>query len=451
VHGVDGAGKGETVNLLHSWLDPRHMKTRAFGPPNEQERQQPRVIRYYDALPSKGEIGILFGSWYANPLLDRAYRRTKQSELDQSIEAIVRFETMLAEEGALLLKFWLHLAKPAQKARLKELEKDPDTSWRVTKEDWDRFEHYGAFRKVSEHALQHSSTENAPWIVVEGSDARYRELTIGKAIEQAIRQRLDEGKHRKTAAQPTRTAKLVAPKDEITLINQLDLSLKVDEEAYESQLARLQGQLNKLSRKARFQHEHAAVVVFEGNDAAGKGGNIRRIVHALDARRYDVIPTAAPSEEERGYPYLWRFARHVPTRGRFTLYDRSWYGRVLVERVENLCSQNDWQRAYSEINDFEQQLVEHGIVVVKFWLAVSKDEQLRRFEERKRTGFKRFKITQEDYRNRKQWDAYERAALDMFDQTSTDEAPWTLVEANDKHYARLKVLSTIVRALEAAL
>ena len=455
VHGVDGAGKSETVNLMHSWLDPRHIKTRAFGPIDDAKCPLPRIARFYDALPQKGQMGILFGAWYADPLLDRTYRRTKQSELDQRLEEIVRFETMLVEEGALLLKFWLHLSKAGQKKRLRELEKDPETSWRVGKRDWDHFEHYDAFRKVSEHALQRTSTEKALWTVVESSDARYRQLTVGRAIEEAMRERLAErqraARRRRPLAHSVRTATVVAPKDQRNLLGALDLSLRADKKEYERELSRLQGELNQLSRKPAFAREHAAVVVFEGNDAAGKGGNIRRIVEALDARSYDVIPTAAPNEEERGYPYLWRFARHVPTRGRFTLYDRSWYGRVLVERVEGLCSREDWLRGYSEINDFEQQLTDHGIVVVKFWLAISKHEQEQRFAERTRTGFKRFKITKEDYRNRKKWDAYEQAALDMFDQTSTDEAPWTLVEANDKQYARLKVLSTLVRALERAL
>lgn len=450
VHGVEGAGKGETVNLLHSWLDPRHLKTRAFGPLDEAASPLPRVARFYDALPARGQIGIMFGSWYADPLLDRAYRRSKQSELEQRLEEIVRFETMLVEEGALLLKFWLHLSRAGQKKRLKALAADPITSWRVGKTDWEHYRRYAAIRKVSEHALQRTSTEKTPWTVVDGSDARYRELTVGRAIAAALEARLAADQEEPTV-HSVRSAAVLAPQEEPTLLSSLDLTSRVDKNVYESELGRLQGELSRLSRKSRFRRSHAAVVVFEGNDAAGKGGSIRRTVEALDARVYDVIPTAAPSEEERRYPYLWRFARHLPTRGRFTLYDRSWYGRVLVERVEGLCRPADWQRAYSEINDYEEQLTEHGIVLVKLWLAISKDEQLKRFEERKQTGFKRFKITEEDYRNRERWDAYERAALDMFDQTSTDRAPWTLVEANDKHYARLKVLGTIVSALQDAL
>jgi polyphosphate kinase 2 (PPK2 family) len=205
-----------------------------------------------------------------------------------------------------------------------------------------------------------------------------------------------------------------------------------------------------LTRDAKFK-DITVIAMFEGNDAAGKGGAIRRITSALDARQYNIVPIAAPTEEERAQPYLWRFWRHIPRRGRVTIFDRSWYGRVLVERVEGFCSKTDWMRAYSEINDFEAQLVRHNIVVVKFWLTISKEEQLRRFKEREKIGFKRFKITEEDWRNREKWDAYEQAVCDMVDRTSTEIAPWTLVEANDKNFARIKILKTLCRQIEAAM
>ena len=193
------------------------------------------------------------------------------------------------------------------------------------------------------------------------------------------------------------------------------------------------------------------LTVFEGIDAAGKGGSIRRITGALDARFYEVIATAAPTEEERAQPYLWRFWRHMPRLGRLAIFDRSWYGRVLVERVEGFCSQSDWMRAYSEINDFEEQLIRNRTVLVKFWLSISKEEQLKRFKEREAIGFKRFKLTADDWRNREKWDQYENAVCDMIDRTGTEIAPWTLVEANDKNYARIKVLKTLCNRLEAVL
>ena len=220
--------------------------------------------------------------------------------------------------------------------------------------------------------------------------------------------------------------------------------------AYETELAQWQGKLAELSRDPRMR-QCALICAFEGVDAAGKGGAIRRVTAALDARQYQIIPVAAPSDEERAQPYLWRFWRHIPRLGRITIFDRTWYGRVLVERVEKFCSEEDWRRAYSEINDFEQQLVDGGAVLVKFWLQISREEQLRRFKEREKVAFKRFKITEEDWRNREKWDAYHDAVCDMVDQTSTAHAPWTLVEANDKRHARIKVLKTICSQLESAM
>ena len=191
--------------------------------------------------------------------------------------------------------------------------------------------------------------------------------------------------------------------------------------------------------------------MFEGQDAAGKGGAIRRITQALDARYYHIIPVAAPTEEEREQPYLWRFWRHLPRQGHFTVFDRSYYGRVLVERVEGFCREEDWMRAYAEINDFEEQLDMSGVIIAKYWLAITPEEQLQRFRAREKTGYKRFKITDDDWRNRKQWPQYERAVCDMIDRTSTDFAPWTLVEANDKYHARLKILKTLCQRIEEKL
>jgi polyphosphate kinase 2 (PPK2 family) len=234
------------------------------------------------------------------------------------------------------------------------------------------------------------------------------------------------------------------------ILKALDLTQKIEKKKFQEELEKYQGKLALLTRDAKFK-DMTVITVFEGNDAAGKGGSIRRITSAVDARQYEVVPIAAPTEEERAQPYLWRFWRHIPRKGRVTIFDRSWYGRVLVERVEGFCSPADWMRAYQEINDFEAQLVRHNIVVVKFWLTISKEEQLRRFEERKKTGFKRFKITDEDWRNREKWDDYEQAICDMVDRTSTQISPWTLVEANDKNFARIKVLKTLCQRIEAAM
>jgi len=447
IGGVDGAGKGETLNILNEWMDPRHIRTVAFDEPTDEEAERPRMWRFWRALPPKGKIGILFGHWYTQPVVDRVYGAIRQARLAQNIEDIVRFERMLTDEGALLLKFWFHLSKAQQKKRLKSLEKDRATRWRVTDTDWERFKLYDKFRRVSEFTLRNTSSAEAPWVVVEGADAYYRNLTVGKTLLAAMRERLDQKPVRRVE---DRVPPIPRALDRRDVLNSLDLSLALDVKQYAAARAAYQGRLNRLSRHPKFA-KRSAILVFEGNDAAGKGGAIRRVTAALDARQYHIVPTAAPSEEERAQPYLWRFWRHVPRRGRFAIFDRSWYGRVLVERVEGLCTEADWARAYGEINDFEQQLTDNGAIVLKFWLAIGKDEQYRRFEEREKTAFKRFKITPEDWRNREKWEAYEAAVCDMVDRTSTAIAPWTLVEANDKHYARIKILRTVCERIEQAL
>ncbi len=446
IGGVDGAGKGETVNLLNEWMDPRHIHAHAMGEPSDEESERPPMWRFWRSLPPKGRIGIFFGSWYTAPIVQRVMGQTKANRLAQSIGEINRFEKMLTDEGALILKFWFHLSKDAQKKRLKSLEKDPKTRWRVTDTDWERFKIYDKFRKVSEYALRETSTGEAPWIVVEGADARYRGMTVGKILLEAIRKRLD---HPATPAQPN-VAPLQAPIDKLDVLDKLNMSQKLSKKAFDRDLEKYQGKLNLLTRDQRFRHM-SVIAVFEGADAGGKGGAIRRITGALDARYYRITPVAAPTEEERAQPYLWRFWRHIPRRGMVAIFDRSWYGRVLVERVEKFCPENDWMRAYSEIIDFEEQLVASNTVLVKFWLAITQEEQLRRFKEREEIGFKRFKITEEDWRNREKWDQYQDAVCDMVDRTSTESAPWVLVEANDKNFARIKVLKTLCQHIEAAM
>lgn len=449
INGVDGAGKGETVNVLNEWLDTRHVQNHAFGPPTEEERDRPFMWRFWRALPPKGKIGILFGNWYTQPIVARATGNLSTGALDAAVERVNHFERMLCDEGALVLKFWFHLSKSAQKKRLTALAKNKATRWRVTKTDWKNFARYDRFAKVSERVLRQTSSGAAPWLVVEGGCPNYRTLTVATQVLKSLKERLGDGKAKappKAAAVPP----LVPSVDGVRILQTLDFKNKrLSKVRFEKHLPTRLQRLNALSRSDAFK-ERSVVIVLEGNDAAGKGGTIRRITSALDARQYGVIQIASPTEEERAQPYLWRFWRHVPSRGRFTIYDRSWYGRVLVERVEGFCTKDAWMRAYGEMNDFELQLKEHGIVLVKLWLAVTKDEQLRRFKDREKTRFKRFKITAEDWRNRDKWDDYELAASDMIDRTSTSFAPWTIVEANDKHYARAKALDTVCDAIESS-
>ncbi|MCS6900077.1 MAG: polyphosphate:AMP phosphotransferase [Myxococcales bacterium] len=452
ISGVDGAGKGETVNLLNEWMDPRHVQVHAMGKPTDEEDDRPRMWRFWRALPPRGKTGIFFGSWYTDPIVHRVLNLSDDRTLDHQIGEILRFERMLHDEGVLVLKFWFHLGKKVQKKRLKTLEKDPRTRWRVTPQDWKNFERYDDFRTISERVLRETSTGAAPWQVVEGLDANYRNLTVGNAILSALRRRFAEedrppAERRRSTAAP---APLTPSIDQVHLLDKLDLSRKLDKDTYETKLEEQQGRLNLLTRHKNFR-KRALICVFEGADAAGKGGSIRRITAALDARFYKVIPIAAPTEEEKAQPYLWRFWRHIPGHGNVLIFDRSWYGRVLVERVEGFCAEEDWMRAYGEINDFEEQLTQANMIVAKFWLQISKEEQLARFEERQAIDFKRFKITEEDWRNREKWDLYQIAASDMIERTNTKHAPWTLVEANDKRFTRIKILDTLCDRLEKAL
>jgi polyphosphate:AMP phosphotransferase len=445
--GVDGGGKGDVVNLLLEWMDPRHVQVHAMGEPSDEERSRPPMWRFWRALPPKGKTGIFFGSWYTAPIVDRVYGRITGAELTRALGEITRLERMLVDEGAVVVKLWMHLTKKAQRKRFRKLESRKATAWRVTREDWRNHEHYDGFREVSERVLRETSTAEAPWYVIEASDTRYRDLTVARTLLQALTQRLERGKR----ATPVRAAPPAPPAiDARNVIEELDLSRRLSDVRYAKLLPELQGRLNALARDKRFRRL-ALVIAFEGPDAAGKGGAIQRVTGALDARQYDVVPIAAPTEEERAQPYLWRFWRHLPRKGHVTLFDRTWYGRVLVERVEGLAADPDWMRAYREIVDFEESISRSGVVVVKFWLAITKEEQLARFRAREKTPFKRFKITREDWRNRAKWAAYERAVCDMVDRTSTNPAPWHLVEANDKKWARVKVLETICKVVESAL
>ncbi|MGQ5521708.1 polyphosphate:AMP phosphotransferase [Chitinimonas sp. PSY-7] len=445
INGVDAAGKGETVNLLNEWMDPRLIDTHAFGDICGDEEQYPPMWRYWRALPAKGRIGILFGSWYSDAVFTQFQADKDTAALPARLDEIIRFETMLAEEGIVLLKLWFHLGKKAQKTRLTELEKDPRTRWRVGERDWEHCKHYDAYRQLAETVLMRTSTGAAPWMVVEGENERYRNLTVGKLLLEALQQGMA-----KAAPHHTPKSPLLTPRDGLRILDRLVLNQPLSKTDYTDQLETLQGRLNTLSRHPKLR-EHGVLVVFEGNDAAGKGGTIRRVTGALDARQYHVHPIAAPTQEELAQPYLWRFWRRLPRQGRFAIFDRSWYGRVLVERVEGFAAEPDWMRAYAEINDFEQQLHDAGYIVVKFWLAIDADEQLKRFQAREETGFKRFKITDDDWRNREKWPAYREAVHDMVERTSTPAAPWLLIEANNKYYARIKVLRCLCEAIEARL
>jgi len=449
ISGVDGGGKGDVINRLNEWLDAHYMRTIALSSPTDEELERPKFWRYWRTLPAKGTIGVYVGSWYSDPIAQRVYQKIDNNALQSELIQINQLEQLLSDDNALIIKCWLHLKKDAQVKRLKALAKDPATKWRVTDKDRQHLGMYDEFISVAEQVLTETSKAYAPWLIVEGSDIRYSSLTVGQHILERIERHI-QNYNESVAINNGREKTLNSEVEQYNLLDALDLSLKLEKSDYKKQLEKYQGKLNELTRHA-LAAKRSSILVFEGWDAAGKGGAIRRLTEAMDARHYQVIPIAAPTDEERAHPYLWRFWRHIPRAGQVTIYDRSWYGRVLVERVEGLAKINQWQRAYSEIVNFEEAMLAHGIVLLKFWLHIDRDEQMKRFKSREQISFKQFKITEDDYRNRNKWDDYQKAVNEMIARTSTSKAPWLLIEANDKNYARIKIIKAYCERLEKML
>lgn len=447
INGSDGAGKGEVLNRLYDWLDDHFVETLSYGAPTDEERARPGAWRYWRDMPAKGRIGLVLGSWHHRALRNRALGRIDKTAYDNVLEEMNRSEEMLRREGVHLLKIWLYLDEREARRRLADLREEDGAMRKPVVLEWDEINTSKARARLNDAALEmieFTSTGDAPWAVVPAQDPHYRDAAVGDLVLQALTRAVaDAPVAARTRAVAAPAAALARP----SLVSSLDLSHKADAATYSRDLRALQRRLTEATTRKSFR-DRGLVLAFEGNDAAGKGGSIRRVREALDPRRFRVHGIAAPTQEEHARPYLWRFWRNIPRRGETAIFDRSWYGRVLVERVEGFASNEEWMRAYQEINDFERQLSEAGYVVVKLWLAISQEEQLRRFEDREAKPFKRYKLTPDDWRNREKWPLYEAAMTDMVDRTSSRAAPWTLVEANDKKFARLKVLRTIVERLE---
>ena len=452
INGSDGAGKGEFLDRLYEWLDPHSLDTLSYASPTQDERQRPPYWRFWRDMPGHGRIGVVLGSWYHPPLDGRARDLLDETEFTQALVDINEFETMLAAEGVMLLKLWLYLPDKEAQRRLKKVLRADGSRRRPVVIEWNHIDTKKERKRLNEAGLEMAditSTGQAPWHVVAGDNDRYRDVAAGMLLldlllkAAAETEQAAKAKPPKPKAAPKRRIPLKSP----TVISALDLTKSLDPDSYREELRHYQHALTRITTSKSFR-ERGLVIAMEGNDAAGKGGAILRIREALDPRAFRVHGVSAPTDEERAHPYLWRFWRRIPMRGQSAIFDRTWYGRVLVERVEGFCSEADWLRAYDEIKDFERHLARADYTVVKFWLAISKDEQLARFQAREDTPVKRYKITPDDWRNRDKWDAYEQAVNDMVNLTSTSRAPWTLVEANDKYYSRVKVLRTIVEALE---
>ncbi|MHC5025555.1 MAG: polyphosphate:AMP phosphotransferase [Planctomycetota bacterium] len=449
VEGDDRLACDEVLNLLQSWLDPRHVETNAFTRPSESERMRPRFWRYWRVLPAHGRVGVFSNEWTRHAIVDRVLDEIDDGGLEIRLGLIRRFEQALADNATVVIKFWLHLPHEDLQKRVKAAKKDPDRVWRFHDEDERIVRHYDEAVVHIETALRRTSTGDTPWHIVESRCTRHRNLAIGSRLLETIRRRLDRDEAPATAG-AIAAAPVTTAGDVQTILDTVDLSVALDKKAYTKKLQEQQRRVHEAAR-ATLEAGLATVLVFEGWDAAGKGGAIRRLVGAMKAQQYRVVPIGAPNEEERARHYLWRFWRHLPRPGRVLIFDRSWYGRVLVERVEGFAPEEAWRRAYAEINDFEDQLIDHGMALCKFWLHIDKDEQLRRFEERERTPFKKFKITDDDWRNREKWDAYEAAVNEMVVRTSSSRAPWHLVASNDKRHARVDVVGRVADAMEAAV
>jgi polyphosphate:AMP phosphotransferase len=448
IAGMDGADKGEVVHHLNEWLDPRGIDTHTFWNPSTEEEERPRYWRFWRTLPARGRIGIYFGAWYNDLLQARTCGRISAVRLESELARIAAFERMLVEDGALIVKFWCHLSEKDQRRRLKARRKTPDRGLVVEARGGKPSRFYAKFVAAGETIIRRTDTGFAPWRLVESVQDRYRDLAAGQLLLEALQAKLAQRAKVKPSASKSKSTHVGRVR--ATVLDTVDLTRSLSKKAYGKQLPELQAKLNRLTWKA-FKRKMSSLLVFEGWDAAGKGSAIRRITEAVDARLFRVVPVAAPSEEERAQHYLWRFWRQLPRAGMVTIFDRSWYGRVLVERVEGFAARSEWQRAYHEINEFERQLAEHGIVVLKFWLHISAQEQLERFRKREQVAHKNYKITAEDYRNRKQWAQYEQAVHDMVSHTSTQYAPWSLISGNDKQVARVDILRTFIEALEKSL
>ncbi len=450
--GWDAAGKGESIAKLVERLDPRGVKVHPISAPLAEELLRPFLWRFWTRIPGRGEMAVFDRSWYGRVMVERVEKLLKPEQWRSAYNEIAQFERMLTDDGTVIVKFWLHISEKEQKKRFKEIEKSKYDSWRVTKEDWEHHKQYDEYAEAAEEMFERTNTAYAPWTIVEATDKRYRLIKIFKTLADAMQTALN-AKAGQPAA-PKRVARasvsVQALKEMETVLDKVDLTLALKRKDYEEQLKEYQFRLRQLEFRC-FEERRAVIIGYEGWDAAGKGGNIRRITEALDPRGYSVIPIAAPKGDDATHHYLWRFWRQIPKAGHLAIFDRTWYGRVLVERVEGFCTDAEWRRAYQEINEFELSLTNYGTIVVKFWLHISKEEQLRRFKEREKIEYKQYKITEEDWRNREKWDAYRQAVVDTLQNTSTTYAPWTIVEANDKLWARIRTLRTIVEAIDRGL
>lgn len=454
--GWSAAGKGSLLSDVILTLDPRGFKVYSTVAADSAESRKPLLWRYWTKIPAQGQMALFDRSWYQELYIALVEQGISERELKRRTDAVNTMERQLADEGYLIVKFFLHISQKEQRQRFESLAGSKNTSWRVTDQDWKRNKQYDRYYKAADSMLKDTDTHHAPWHVIPSHDKRYALYQIYSTLVNSIEEALEK-KEQKQEVLPAlenlsdepvtiRPFPLVAsPK-----LKEVPLDAKLSKEEYEQALSKAQKKLYKLHNRL-YREKVPVIVAYEGWDAAGKGGNIKRVAAALDPRGYEVVPIAAPTKEELAHHYLWRFWNNLPKTGHIAIFDRTWYGRVMVERIEGFCSQESWQRAYQEINEFERELYDWGAVIVKFWLHIDKEEQLRRFNDRMNTPEKRWKITDEDWRNREKWDQYEQAVDEMITRTSTKFAPWHIIKSQDKKFARIQALELLISAIEEKL
>ncbi len=451
--GYGASGKGVQIGELIKALDPRGFEVYAVKNETEEEKMYPFMWRFWTKLPANGRIAIYDSSWYRRVLADRFDKKVRKGELGDTYRSICSFEEQLTSSGMVMIKIFLAIDKKEQKKRFDKLLASEETAWRVSRDDLKRHKNFEKYEKLHEEMLTRTDTDYAPWNIVEAVDRRFATAKVFAIVVRILEEKLKEAKRQKKAAKEAKKQPdFCLPNERLkeSILGKTDLGLSYTKEEYKKKLGRLQKKMEKLHGEL-YRRRIPVVLGFEGWDAGGKGGAIKRLTERMDPRGYVVHPTASPNDIERAHHYLWRFWTDMPKAGHVTIFDRTWYGRVMVERIEGFCTKQEWQRAYKEMNDMEKDLTDSGAVVLKFWMQIDKDEQARRFKARQENPEKQWKITDEDWRNREKWDQYEEAVDEMLIRTSTPNAPWIVVEGNDKYYARIKVLETVVKAIEERL
>ena len=444
VEGWGTAGKGSVIGEVIQNIDPRFFKVATFDKPTDEEKRKPFLCRYFTKIPEAGKFMFFDSGWMDEVTGAELHNKLKSKEYEQRIDSIRRFERQLTDNGYVVLKFFCHISQKEQKKRIEALESDVDTRWRVSDNDKWQNKHYDKCLEVFDKYMEATNAPSAPWYIIESKSKKWAELQVLETLTQGI----DVALQNQSLAVPLLQNPF--PLVKMPKLSEIPLNMMADEETYKEELDALQERLGELHNRL-YRKKVPVVILYEGWDAAGKGGNIKRVTSALDPRGYEVHPIASPEPHEKARHYLWRFWTRLPKDGHIAIFDRSWYGRVMVERIEGFCSENDWKRAYHEMNEFEKELHDWGAVIIKFWVQIDKDTQLSRFNDRQNTPEKQWKITEEDWRNREKWDEYEVAVDEMIQKTSTAYAPWHILESVDKKYARLKALKIIIEELEKVL